>query len=210
MESKKIGKGILATLGVIILGAIGSGAWQYIGDPLLTFIVSLSIDFMNSIFGSYLDDIYIKASKGFHEDSSTSLYIFLTGGVPLFILGVVTGYEANFKGVTGKKHQQDKDAEIAELKRNRTKVKLMFYFTLALFVVISLVSAAQQFYVNNVVTYVETTLDRLAPYEEQKDILLLRAQFREVRSTEDYHQFYEKLEESLDKHGLQSYSIYPL
>ncbi|HCG5537608.1 TPA: hypothetical protein NJ114_004491 [Vibrio parahaemolyticus] len=203
MESKTIGKRLITIGGVIFLGAVGSGAWQYLGDPTLTFIFNLLIDFLNTVSNSYLDEVYIKAAKGFHEDSSTSLYIFLVGGVPIFFLGAFMGYRG-----AGRFHQYEEAH--SKHKVSRPKVRFALYAYLTFFLVFSISLAAQQYYINNVVTYVENTLDRLAPYESRQDILLLKAQFREVRSSEHYQVLYDKLESKLEKHELRSFSTNPL
>lgn len=59
IKSKRTLKVGLTVLGTILLGAIGSGIWARIGDPLANLLTSVLINGINLVFSSYKDSIYI-------------------------------------------------------------------------------------------------------------------------------------------------------
>ena len=86
IKNNKIIQWTLRLIGVIILGAIGSGVWQIIGDPLLSIITKTFIDAINFITNTYKDGIYIEAARGLHENPATKLYILVFTFPPILAL----------------------------------------------------------------------------------------------------------------------------
>lgn len=198
-EKRKYFGWILSAIGVIVLGAIGSGVWQIIGQPIVDFIVELTVDTINVFFSSYKDSIYARASLGFHERASNNLFtlvmmVFLV--VPIIL------------SVRGK----------LDLIPERYENSFIFFISLRIFQVINLAvlvslviyMVTQNSYVNRVIIYVDTSLDRLAPYESEETITELRAEFREVQTASDYHSLYAEIESLILENGLESRSQPPL
>ena len=137
----------------------------------------------------------------------------------LFILGLKEGKKARedtekeFDDLAGKTAEQQIELLEESLKHTNAmlkKAEKIMFFLLFVVATISMISATKVSYVNKTITYVENTLDRLSPYLEEKNIIELRAQFREVETAENYYLLYEQLEQELKKNGLKSKSDQPL
>ena len=219
-------KWTVSIAGVIILGAIGSGVWQLIGEPLINFVVKITIDSMNFVINNYKDNLYSRASEGLHESAATQTYAIILALPPLLALFYILGEKAGKIGVESAEKDISEIKEKAEgsiekrltllsesIKADEIKIEQserIMYLTLVVLAVISFNSAIQVSYVNKTITYVENTLDRLSPYVDNKKILGFRAQFREVETANDYYLLYENLEIELDKNGLKPKSDEPL
>ncbi|MCK8135898.1 hypothetical protein [Pseudoalteromonas sp. 2CM28B] len=205
IESKKVWNWTAGTLGIIILGAIGSGVWQIIGEPLVTSSLKFIIDSMDLLFSSYKDSIYIKASKGLHESSANSTYtliILLFSTLPVaFIAGKKLGKRSSDKAFS--------DIDKGDVKTlTVVKIAMVLNFVLMISLALNIVTSVS--YANRIVVYVDTSLDRLAPHVEPIKVLELRARFREVKSAEDYYALYEQIESLLKVNKLESLAVEPL
>ncbi|XQU09212.1 hypothetical protein P4544_05400 [Halomonas sp. LY9] len=195
-EKKKYLSWMLSAAGIVTLGAIGSGVWQIVGQPIVNAIVEFSVNTINIFFSSYKDSIYAMASFGFHERASNNLFILvmmLMLFIPFF-LSVRKRFHSNSGSV----------AFLFSVIRTLRILNLAILVSLVIYLV------TQSSYVNRVIIYVDTSLDRLAPYESQEKIIELRAKFREVQTTSDYHSLYSEIEGLILDNGLESRSQPPL
>ena len=71
-------KGLLAILGAIFVGAIGSGVWESILRPLFTSSRDLVLNLVSFGIRSFKDSIYLDIAKGLHENASLELLTLLT------------------------------------------------------------------------------------------------------------------------------------
>lgn len=65
---------------IILLGAIGSGVWAGIGEPLFNVIGNASVRLMSWFSSAYLESMYAEVGKG-HYERSASLLNSLIGGL---------------------------------------------------------------------------------------------------------------------------------
>lgn len=191
-------------LGVVILGAIGSGVWQLIGEPFVNYLTKITIQGINFIVNSYKDDIYLEASQGFHEASSLSLYMFILM-LPFFVVTWVISFRTGYKRADT--HYKNKPPSSEP---STASPWLMFYLLAIFIAVILFTKANEKAYINSVITYVEVSLDRLKPYMKEKEIIGLRAEFREVTNANEYYEFREKIESNLKSNNLISKGVPPI
>lgn len=204
-KSKRTLKVGLAILGTLILGAIGSGIWARIGEPLANLFTSAVINGINLIWSNYKDLIYIQASSGFREYAANELYqIFIVTLAMVYVLLIIF-------------HPWLTDRYPAGALRKRTEKffrsgRGFLLGGIFMFAVLSscVVLFTQISYVNRVITYAHKSIDRLAPFltdQEKKELL---AEFRSVNSAEDYYKFYDKLLKLYSDHGIDHRSVRPL
>jgi hypothetical protein len=219
IKNNKIIQWTLRLIGVIILGAIGSGVWQIIGDPLLSIITKTFIDAINFITNTYKDGIYIEAARGLHENPATKLYILVFTFPPILALVFILSKKSAKKDMvkleveSQSKHDEKTEQlefQIESLNKQIKSGERVIFFSVIILIMTSIHSTTQTSYTNKVITYVDNTLDRLAPYESHENIIMLRAEFREVYTAEDYYKLYNKLESKLKAHDLPSRSQEPI
>src|SRR5262245_29883165 len=81
MKLHQIRKYILWLLGMVLLGAIGSGAWERILSPLLTYLSGAALRAIGSVSESFKDSIYYDAAEGFHEEAAHEILSMIMGGI---------------------------------------------------------------------------------------------------------------------------------
>ena len=75
-ESKLVAAKRIAV--VIFLGAVGSGVWAGVGEPLFNVIGNAVVRAVGWFSSSYLESIYAEVGKGLYERSAFSLYSFIS------------------------------------------------------------------------------------------------------------------------------------
>ncbi|MBJ6911644.1 hypothetical protein JG661_20470, partial [Vibrio cholerae] len=65
----------LGTIGAIVIGAIGSGVWEYILQPVLKNGSNAFLELATLGAESYKDDLYQEVAKGYQEKASFSLLL---------------------------------------------------------------------------------------------------------------------------------------
>jgi hypothetical protein len=89
MKIKKIFKRIGAIIGIILLGAIGSGFWSKILSPACSWVVDKIIRAVGAISISFKNYVYLNAAKGFHEAHSLSLLFLFLGMITGLYIGML-------------------------------------------------------------------------------------------------------------------------
>jgi hypothetical protein len=201
IKDNKIVSWIIGTFGVIILGAIGSGVWQILGEPIVDLIAKFIINSMGLIFSTYKDSIYSTASLGFHESSANNTYVLL--------LLLISCIPVSF--LLGRRLGKTTKNTSPEIKNKTLRIfKGFVIINIILMVSMSLNIVTKINYVASVILYVEVSLDRLAPYESPSKLAELKAQFREVTTATEYYQLYDDIEALIKSNGLKSRSVAPL
>lgn len=194
----------LGILGVIFLGALGSGLWQQILQPLLRLLLnvaSLGIE-------RFRDDIYMQVARGFNESSALSNYLLLI----LFTLmayGFVTGYFVGFFGLWSRRQEPAERPEASvdaarEFLRRLRRFRTLGFVLVAVIVfsVVTLLSSyARIAYINSAVSHYQQVLRVVSPYLQDTERELLESRFAQIRSKEDYVAIVERLEKTAENHG---------
>lgn len=180
-------KALRFVLVTIVLGAVGSGAWEWMLKPFLLGASDFGLNVATLGIRSFKDSLYKDIAHGLHEESSLRLYSAIFGIFPLFLLGVVTGItqtrRAAKSGIT-----------------NTTQERIINWLAKPLFVVLifvlvfSVVQANQLAYVNRAVTHAQQLLTIVDPYVSDDQRLLFRSRFAQVSSREEYAQLTAEME----------------
>jgi hypothetical protein len=187
-------KYVLAT---IILGAVGSGAWEWLLRPAL----AGSSDFLLSVgtlgVKAFKDSLYAEIARGLHEGSGLKLISLVFSFLP----GVMTGFVfvlllAHFRRKANK-------APVPAIGSDR----LIAVFTVAFVVFVSafsLIQSVQVSYVNRAVTHFNQLMNIAGPYLQEQDRLLYLSRFAQIASREDYAAINQALTEICLKQKLRT------
>ena len=205
LQEPKSGRKIaVAVLGTLVLGAIGSGVWDRIGGPLFDVFTRLLIGGLDLITRSYKDSIYQEAAYGFQETSSSFIHQQFLGMLPILYFFIILRHPWLKEKMPRNGNSRVKDF----LKSPRG-----FYFISVVTVVVFItcfVSMTRLAYVRAVVTYAQTTIQRLAPHIDEQEEEELLARLRSVRNAEDYYSLYGNIQERLKAFKLEDYGSKPL
>lgn len=187
MNIRKIFKYILGLIGALFLGALGNGVWEKLLEPAFHITGTWIIELMSYIFHSYKDNIYKKASDGFHELPSLLLLV-------MFIALLAGLYQAVIK-----KHPYVRDTKsqkcsaIAEFIRSK-KGYYVTYFISILATTFLYIFIVEYAYVNLVVTYSEKSINIVNPYIVENERLVLKSEFAKIKNAGEFYLFKEHLE----------------
>lgn len=192
-------------LGAIVLGAIGSGLWDRMGDPILQMLSGAVINGIDLVVGSYKDTIYRQASYGFREYPSTFLFKIFIFFLTALYLAVVVSHPAVSRG----ERAQNLGGRARKAIRSRGGFFLLV--ALALVALSSFYATSTQLsYTNRVILFAEVSIDRLAPFLTDQEEEELLASFRSVRSAADYYLFYDRIIALHEANRLPHHSVPPL
>lgn len=170
----------------IVLGAIGSGAWEWVLKPALTSTSEFGLNVATLGMKNFKDSLYKEVALGFHEESSVRLYIAAFSTLPMFLLGVMTGM-VKARGSLKKKE----DPGIFDKVMDKTlKPALIFGVFILVF---SIVQANQMAYVSKAITHFHVLLRVASPYLGEDQRLQYQSRFSQVSSKEDYEKLITEL-----------------
>lgn len=89
MPSRKVLRIAATSVGVVFLGAVGSGVWDRMGSDALDWTARAIITLIDALIGTYKDSIYREASLGFHEHAASTLYVYLLCVTAICIIFIV-------------------------------------------------------------------------------------------------------------------------
>lgn len=193
-------------ISAIVIGAVGSGVWQYIMEPALSTSSRAILELATLGVESFKNDLYREIAKGFHEKASNALYFQfnLLYGLALIAFPV-------FMAIETKKLIDRKSAMIEELQRIETgkakdspsigdlrkellsirperSLKLIYVLVVVGLVVLSaqFVVSKRDRYVSSAVTHYFHLKRIVSPYIDLKEMKVLDSQFAQVESANDY------------------------
>ena len=114
IKSKKL-KYALGLLGAIIIGAIGSGIWEVVFQPVFSFLSNNIISLFSLLFKSLEKSIYEDIAKGYTEEPS-----YMAATLILYIFFMMLGYFTSHL-IPEKKKKND---ELDEIEKELKKLKL--------------------------------------------------------------------------------------
>jgi hypothetical protein len=203
-EPKSARKVAAAILGTLILGAIGSGVWDRIGGPIFDLGSKLLIDGLDFVTRSYKDSIYREASYGFQETSSSFIHQQFLGILPFMYFFIALKHPW-----LREKLPPNNKSRTKEFLRSSKGFYLISFITVSVFVS-CLISMTRLTYIRAVITYAQTTIQRIAPHIDDQTEERLLAQFRSVRNASDYYAFHDEIQNLLKSLNMEDYGTKPL
>lgn len=201
---------------VILLGAVGSGVWSLLGEPLIQVTGSNSVRLMGWLSSTYLESIYEDIGKGLQERSASLLYSSFSGIFVGFWLAVPFEIHSRWKRLTTKvsllkakiKAVEENDTAIllvdeespveviGEALRFARNLKILFWALVVfapLSIAFQLTGLYRSAYTSTAVVYLERSIEILAPHVGSSEHLRLRAAYRSVASREQFLQLHQQL-----------------
>jgi hypothetical protein len=190
----------------LVLGALGSGLWSLLGEPMLDWFIRVFISFANIINESYYDLLHANIGKGFHEAHSLFfrgifagilLIISLSLPIVVFLLYKRTNSISEEEPSTAKEERTNKT-------HNRRKISLIFTLIYSVIYVPFYTSdIIINFYNNEAIVFSERAIEIISPEIEPEEVLKFRAQYRSIENSEDFYLLYDNIEIAYKKHELE-------
>lgn len=193
-------------ISAIILGAIGSGVWQYIIEPALSTSSQVILSLATLGIESFKNDLYREVAKGFHEGASNKIYfqINFLWGMALLIFPLYSFLE--FKRLIQqktkmleelKKIESGKDKCLPSIDELRTsllnlipkRILISIYISIVLGIFVfsaCCIASARNNYVSSAVTHYFQLKRIISPYISQEEIKAFDSRFSQIQSARDY------------------------
>jgi len=221
---KKSIKGILTVGGIVLLGAIGSGAWQHLLGPLLYWLRDQTLNIITLGIADFKDDIYIKVASGFHEYASTSLlclvlfiYIFITISLTVVIVvsskklkEKISKFKSDIERIkNGEKPSEDTcidfEKDVAKVEKNAKLVQRLCYFLIGIAILISIstfTDITKIMYTNGAITHYHKMLKACSVYLDYEEIKQIESKFVQIKNKSDYSTIIAQLKDITDKNNI--------
>ena len=203
MGISKFKKPILFVFGTIVLGAIGSGLWDWVLSDLLSWIGNTLVTLFGSLSNSYRDMVYNEINKGpLYPLIAQPFFFWFMAIVTALLVGVMRLYmriKSLKEKLTGADEETDKsiDERIEEISRHFKRRLLPL---IGIFFVFMLLQGWQAIYKHKAALFIETSIEILAPYIDTNEILMLKSKYRQIDNSSRYYE----LVEILIKHASKS------
>lgn len=221
---------LFGLIGTIILGAIGSGIWELFLSHLADNLISYLLRFLNNFSDNFKNEIYSDVGKGSTYILGTfamtfhSLFWLLTILLPIILLISLQLLFSTIKKIIYPKRIDktvikfdsmaiffDKlfgekvfiDDRIKNLKRTKF---ITFFIMIPLCIWLFkffLTKNIKDAYSWDVVVYIESSIDILSPFLDDKELMVIKADFRRIKDYNSFSTFNDKLEEFANKNGLE-------
>ena len=218
MIEKKYIKVILGVILTILLGAVGSGVWEYVLKPSLGSVSEFILNIATLGIETFKNDIYIQIAKGFSDRTSISILNLINS---LLMMAIIV-YILTLKDKVFPSEDQDllKDTsklsqeESAELLKHykqllatgKRKLKKLFIFAvLLLFLLIGIqyMNSFKLGYINKSIVYYQQLKSISQPYISKKELDEINSKFALIKTKNDYVLVISYLEKTLKDNNLE-------
>src|ERR1035437_2550475 len=177
VQENKKNKKIKNLLGIIIIGAIGSGLWDILLKRVVFKIGELFVNAVSYFNNNYIDHLYINVGKGSNMDIFPSvLIILIIISLPAF---VITGISKYFKANQNNLSETSIIKNISDYLFNSKKRA----YTFVLIITLPISFIHTDLLIKNMSTiraneYIERNLEIIRPYLADSNFIILRSKFR--------------------------------
>jgi len=209
-------------LGTIIVGAIGSGVWERLGDPLYVFARDGLLNLATLGLVTLKDSLYADIALGLHEGASTQLltYVLFAMGYGTFLgtLLVTRRFRRAFtklseladdarRDETESKSKASFDDLYKSTKTSAQTMKWQLYYVVwpltAVLVVIAGFSAVRTSYTGRAIAHYKQLTALVAPFASEAQIKSFDSRFAQIRSASDYVGLTSELATIATQHNLR-------
>ncbi|KIH76741.1 hypothetical protein SAMN05660860_00884 [Geoalkalibacter ferrihydriticus] len=218
---------IFTVFAAIVLGAIGSGTWEYIFKP----IILLSRDFILNVttlgIEKFKNEVYLDISRGYTENTSLNILgeinqLYFTFSIIFClwaytkikdikkdkkeILGNLVELEKELDGNFEQKCQREHIKELREILSNlNTKSTTILLYIFILIVVISTSARYMNFaktsYINSAISHYKQGMQIIKPYIPTERYILIESEFAQINRKEDYVNVLNKIYIELERNN---------
>lgn len=179
-------KWVLGGIGTVVLGALGSGLWSTVFEPLGTAALKALLSIVTLGIAAAKDSVYREAAFGLAERPSVLILVFLASAL---VAIVVVAFLVVM--IPSRPAERPDRASFDRQRRRFRKVLMAGNLFATSAVVVQILLAA---YTSSVVAHFHQSLAIITPYISADQLMLYKARFAKVRSRKDFVQLYGELQ----------------
>ena len=209
-----LGRRARNTAVALVVGVVGSALWEMLLRPPTIWLGNALLEVVAAVWSGYLDTLYASVGQAQADSLVTlpfMLSVLLIGGGPV---AAAVSLHRRFLGLKERLKKvrerallaaqggakiaplvepekdldqmiQETDADMRELERSIVRG---LYPSVGAFVIAVAIVATHTFYVRSVVNWTGRSIEIVAPYVSQADLLKLRSEFRSVETAAQFFQ----------------------
>jgi hypothetical protein len=221
MAFKDKNKFILGVVGAIALGALGSGLWNILLEPLFAWVGRGLINVFTFGISSIRDSFYAEIAKG-HHAQATLLILYLIFVSITFALGYFfprkkpsdEDLKKKRRKILSKVASPDEELSDEEL-RSRLSLYIhkrtrFIYLIGLLFFSVFLFRYITISYVNKAVTHFEQCYEICLPFFDEKQAVAIKSNFAQINTKKSYIELIEELGRVAEANNVKLPSFKPL
>jgi len=201
---------------VILLGAVGSGVWAGVGEPLFNVIGNAAVRAVSWFSSAYLESMYAEVGRGLYERSALSVHSSISGFFIGFWVIIPFHVYSRRRSLTNKVsairvklkaiedgvpvpnlHEEENTEQIlADAARFAQKLTVFFWILAVLSPLAATLQIAALYknaYTSDAIVFVERSIEILSPQIEHESILKLRASYRAVSNRSQFTALHQEL-----------------
>lgn len=179
-------KVVVAVGATIVLGAVGSGVWELVFSPSVSWLGRNLLTLVTLGLDSVSDAIYTDVAKGHHEQPSLAVYTFVAT-VVLF-LPIVLALRSLLNPRIRRSLRDKEPEQLAALQKRVGSMLIWLLLTMTFLGTAIYVRALMHSYTNAAITYFNQSLTIVLPYISPEEERRLRSEFARISSKRDYEQ----------------------
>ena len=186
---KRLVLGVIGFLATVVVGAIGSGVWQRLGDPLYIWLRDASLNLGTLGLAALKDALYAQVAMGLHERPAShllglALYSWWYG---LFVLTMVLTLLVRMR--TAKFDESDSDKEDTRTGRRWRRRRRLLYVAWPATVLIGVLftfDATRTMYTSRAIGHYRQLVALVGPHVSESALQTYESRFAQIRSAQDY------------------------
>ena len=186
----------LGLLAAILLGAIGSGVWQYLGDPAYVWLRDALLNLATLGLTSLKDALYADVAKGLYERSSSLLLTMVLFAIPFCIIIVLLRVKSRVRELEDKLDEGSRSGHAVnsgdvqqQIYQMIRLVKRLLLFLWPWTVVMSILVAflaINIIYTSRAIAHYRQLTAVVGPYISEDEMKVYDSRFAQIRSAQDY------------------------
>ncbi|MCW5204104.1 hypothetical protein VU12_14345 [Desulfobulbus sp. US4] len=189
MNKEKIFSFLKWASGTILIGALGSGLWELFLSDFLSWLAYIVIEIAGAFSAEFKDSLYDRVSNGpiasiLRVPLVLIIATAITIPIAMLLFALLLRLARAEKNTSGAESSDDGEREI----RHNAPIAAM-----SLFIVFICFITFQSLYMAKAASFIEKSIEIVAPHIEERSRLELRAQYRSIKNAESYHQLYSQL-----------------
>ena len=191
-----------AVIGVVLLGAIGSGIWDLALSPGIDWAVNRLLRVASWTYDGFADFLYRRVSRDPHNAFARLPYAVVMSGVmclatvtPVLLIRRLSRLRTSIV-LTDTPGESTPGEIVANIDRLRKTVVRVMLPVAGISSVFYLGMMFQDIHANDAAIFVERSIEILAPHVDGTEVLRLRASFRSIETAQDFYTLEVELRES--------------
>ncbi len=204
-------KVLTGALVAVFLGAVGSGLWNLLLEPLVGWLSRASLLLTSSLFHGYVNVLYRSVSRNPSDQLTILPFVAIVTVIiafPWLALVLLARELTRIEQELESTEQEGVDepttgAGLQDISGVRRRLMLLGVLIALLTTVLYSETLFQTFHSRRAAMFIERAVEIVSPYIDERERLELRAEFRGIESAADFYRLEDRLRSIAARHSIE-------